>query len=93
MNPTIMTEYYLHDGISFILELIMEMVYTIYIVSLIEAFCHFSDAVYGAIFSQEVFIVQFAFVHTFFFIFSQSYFWFLGEINVKTMIITRDMIA
>ena len=64
MNPTIMTEYYLHDGISFILELIMEMVYTIYIVSLIEAFCHFSDAVYGAIFSQEVFIVQFAFVHT-----------------------------
>ena len=51
MNPTIMTEYYLHDGISFILELIMEMVYTIYIVSLIEAFCHFSEAAHGAIFS------------------------------------------
>ena len=67
MNPNIMTEYYLHDGISFILELITEMVYTIYIGSLIEAFCHFSDAVYGAIFSQEVFIIKFAFVHLLYF--------------------------
>ena len=67
MNPNIMTEYYLHEGISFILELIMEMMYTIYIVSLIEAFCHLSDAVYGAIFSQEVFIIQFAFVHLLYF--------------------------
>ena len=34
MNPIHMTEYYLHDRISFVLELIMEMVYTIYIASL-----------------------------------------------------------
>ena len=53
------------------------------LVSLIEAFCHFSDVVYGAIFSQEVFIIQFAFVNLFVF-FSQSLCWFLGEINVKT---------
>ena len=59
------------------------MVYTIYMGSLIEAFCQFSDAVYGAIFSQEVFIIQFAFVHLSYF-FSQSLCWFLGEINVKT---------
>ena len=77
MNPTIMTEYYLHDGISFILELIMEMVYTVCVVSLVEAFCHFSDAVYGAIFSQEVFIVQFTFVHTFFLFFHRVCFGFL----------------
>ena len=49
----------------------MEMVYTIYIGSLIEAFCHFSDAVYRAIFSQEVFIIQFAFVHLLYIYFTE----------------------
>ena len=49
----------------------MEMVYTIYIGSLIKAFCHFSDAVYRAIFSQEVFIIQFAFVHLLYIYFTE----------------------
>ena len=52
MNPIHMTEYYLHDWILFILELIMKIVYTILIFNfnwLILSF--FPEAARGAIYS------------------------------------------